>query len=296
MSHSLHNELYSLTDTEEHARDFLFQRGLLKRTMVCPSCSTNMSLVACSSSKSPDLLIWRCSPCRKFKNIRAESVLAGQKLSFPVFLALLFYMSVKSLTNIAIAQMTGLSENTVSDWRIFLHTRVADWMVANYSPIGGPGVIVELDEAKFSKQKYNKEVYREGQWVLGGVDRDTGKCFLLPCPNNKRDADTLLPLISRWILPGSVVYTDEWAAYNELTAAGYTHHSVNHSIQFVDPATGVNTNTQEGMWAHVKKTVIGRNDLELAFIDYMFKINFSATSGMTQISNRFIGYLSVLRA
>ena len=76
-------------------------------------------------------------------------------------------------------------------------------------------MIVELDEAKFGKRKYNKGAYREGQWVLGAVDRNTGQCFLPPCPNTKRDAATLLP----WILPGSVVYTDEWSAYNGLTAA-----------------------------------------------------------------------------
>jgi hypothetical protein len=58
-------------------------------------------------------------------------------------------------------------------------------------------VIVELEEAKFGKKKYNKGAYREGQWVLEGADRNTGQCFLLPCPGNKRDAPTLLPLISR---------------------------------------------------------------------------------------------------
>ena len=249
MDHSLHSEIHAITDTDEHFRDFLFQRGILKSSMSYHSCSSNMTLVACSKSKSLDLLIWRCTPFKKFKNIRSESVLSGQKLSKPVFLMLIFYLSVKFLTNIAIAQLTGLSENTISDWKILLHTRVADWLIANPSPIGGPGVIVELEEAKFGKKKYIKRAYREGQWVLGGADRNTGQCFLLPCPGNKRDAPTLLPLIFRWILPGSVVYTDEWAAYNGLTAATYTHESVNHSIQFVDPSTGVHTNTQEGLWA-----------------------------------------------
>ena len=174
---------------------FCSGNGILKSSMYCPSCSSNMTLVAaCSKSKSPDLLIWRCTPCKQFKNIRSESVLSGQKLSLPVSLMLIFYLSVKSLTNIAITQMTGLSENTISDWKILLHTRVADWLIANPSPIGGTGVIVELDEAKFGKRKCNKGAYREGQWVLGGVDRNTGQCFLLPCPGNKRDAPTLLPL------------------------------------------------------------------------------------------------------
>ena len=73
------------------------------------------------------------------------------------------------------------------------------------------------------KYKIGLSAYREGQWVLGGVHRNTDQCFLLPCPNNKRDAPTLLPLIYRWNLPGSIVYTDEWGAYNDLTAAAYTH-------------------------------------------------------------------------
>jgi hypothetical protein len=55
---------------------------------------------------------------------------------------LIFYLSMKSLMNIAIAQLTGLSENTISDWKILLHTRLADWLIANPSLIGGPGVIV----------------------------------------------------------------------------------------------------------------------------------------------------------
>ena len=200
---------------------------------------------------------------------------------------LTFYLSIKSLTSIAVAQLTDISENTNSEWKILLHVRVADWLMANPTTLGGPGVIVELDKAKFGKRKYNKGAYREGQWVLGAVDRNTGQCFLLPCPNNKRDAATLLPLISRWIewiLPGSVVHTDEWSAYNGLTAAAYTHHSASHSIQFVDPVTGVHTNTQEGLWAHVKKSVVGSTNLELALVNFMFMRRMNATGGTNQIS------------
>ena len=130
-----------------------------------------MDLVACSAKKSSDLLIWRCSPCSRFRNIRTDSVLFGQKLSFPFFLQLVFFLSIKSLANVAISQLIGVSENTISYWKTLIHTRVA---------------AVEMDEAKFGERKYNKGAYREGQWVLGAVDRDTGNCFLLPCPNNKR--------------------------------------------------------------------------------------------------------------
>ena len=114
--------------------------------------------------------------------------------------------------SIAVAQLTDLSENTISEWKILLHVRVSNWLMANPSTLGGPGVTIELDEAKFGKRKYNKGSYRNGQWVLGAVDRNTGQCFLLPCPNNKRGAPTLLPLIKNggnstvlcrasWIVP-----------------------------------------------------------------------------------------------
>ena len=153
MASSLHSEIHSITDTEEHARDFLFRRGILKQTLSCSSCNTPMNLIPCSASKSPDLLIWRCTPCKKFRNIRTDSALSGQKLSLHRFLILLFYISIKSLTNIAIAHLTGLSENTISDWKIYLHTRVADWLAVNSTPLDGPGVIFELDEANFGKRK-----------------------------------------------------------------------------------------------------------------------------------------------
>ena len=62
---------------------------------------------------------------------------------------------------------------------------------------------------------------------------------------------------------GTIVHTDQWPSYNGLTAAGYTHLTVNHDIQFVNPLTGVHTNTQEGLWHNVKKNMDGRKSLEM---------------------------------
>ena len=90
---------------------------------------------------------------------------------------LVFYLSVKSLISIAISQLIGVSENIISDWQILLHTQNADWLGANPFSLGGQGIILELREAKFGKRKYNKGAYREGKWVLGGVDIVRGQCW-----------------------------------------------------------------------------------------------------------------------
>jgi transposase-like protein len=100
-----------------------------------------MNLVSCSSKKSSYLLIWRCSPCSRFRSIRTDSVLSGQKLTFSLFQQLVFCLSIKSLANVAISQLLGVSENTFSDW---IHTRLADFLVSNPSPLGGPGVATHL--------------------------------------------------------------------------------------------------------------------------------------------------------
>ena len=112
---------------------------------------------------------------------------------------------------------------------------------------------------------------------------------------NRRTAAVLIPVIERWILPGSIVYTDEWASYGGLTARGYTHDWVNHSIQFVDPVTGVHTNTQEVLWHHVKRRMSGSKDLESVLLDFMFRRKFNASAGVNQITNAFNGYLHVLK-
>ena len=43
----------------------------------------------------------------------------------------------------------------------------------------------------------------------------------------QRNAATLLPIIQQHVHPGTVVHSDEWAAYSRISAAGYTHSSVN---------------------------------------------------------------------
>ena len=51
----------------------------------------------------------------------------------------------------------------------------------------------------------------------------------------RRDAATFIPIIQQYIHPGSIIYSDQWAAYNQITAAtGMAHMTVNHSLNFVD--------------------------------------------------------------
>ena len=69
-----------------------------------------------------------------------------------------------------------------------------------------------------------------------------------------RDNITLLPIIRAHMAPGRTIHSDQWRAYNSVnTLSAVTAHGVvNHSIHFVDPATGVHTQAVECYWNGVK--------------------------------------------
>jgi len=137
--------------------------------------------------------------------------------------------------------------------------------------LGGLNKIVEVDESKFGRRKYHRGHPVECQWVFGGVERESGRTFLVPVPD--RNADTLVAIISNWIEPGTTVISDCLGAYRNLESQGFTHRTVNHSIHFVDPDTGVHTNTIESTWRDVK-VFLGKynrgEDYEYHLAQYMF--------------------------
>lgn len=98
------------------------------------------------------------------------------------------------------------------------------------------------------------------------------------------------------MLPGTTIHTDMWAAYNGLGALGYIHHTVNHTVGFIDPATGVHTNTVEGSWKHAKTYKRGNRSVEDALYEYRWRKRFNACSGPNQLPNAFNGLLTTLAA
>ena len=121
-----------------------------------------------------------------------------------------------------------ISNKTAIEWCTFFRECCINRIIDNSTPIGGNGIEVEIDESKFGKQKYYRGHHVEGQWVFGGREKyDKRKIFMIPVTNRKQK--TLLPLIKKWIKPGSIIHSDFWKGYCNLNKMGYTHVTVNHS-------------------------------------------------------------------
>ena len=120
----------------------------------------------------------------------------------------------------------------------------------------------QSDESAMGDRKYKrgKRVRKMGvQWALSCVDVDpnTGRTIAVDIqflPYNKRDTESILPLLVQRLKPGGTLTTDCWRAYPACArAAGVTHLTVNHSKHFADPETGVHTNNVEGIHGVIKK-------------------------------------------
>ena len=57
---------------------------------------------------------------------------------------------------------------------------------------------MEIDESKFGRRKYNRGRWQEEHWVFGGIERISGKSFLVEV--QQRNATTLIPIIQQYIL------------------------------------------------------------------------------------------------
>ena len=131
--------------------------------------------------------------------------------------------------------------------------------LANATKIGGPGVIVEVDEVKLESRKFNRGHRVEGAWVVNGIER-TAQRRKFSVHVLSRDKQSLRRVIGENVEKGSIVFTDGWGGYFGISdACQVEHRTVNHSKHFKDPQTGTCTNTVEGMNRAFKSSVSPRH-------------------------------------
>lgn len=119
--------------------------------------------------------------------------------------------------------------------------------------IGGKGSVVQIDESMISKRKHHRGHRMANQkWLFGGIDTTTNKVFFVDV--EKRNKNTLFPIILDNIDLGTEIWSDGWAAYQDLPRFGYSHEWVNHKQMYVRP-DGMNTNKIEAIWGALKRDI-----------------------------------------
>ena len=237
---------------------WLQSKGLLGRNKLCPACNQPMDMQ--QRRDITDGHRWRCpvSTCKKSVSLRSGTFFEQSRLQLRQWIVLMYWWAREYPVKDA-AEEAEVDEKTAI--QIYQYCRdLCSWRLLNHdSPmmLGGQGVVVQIDESLFRHKPKNhrgRATSRE-VWVFGLCDTSHSPALGVMCIVPNRSAQTLLPIIQQHVRTGSVIHSDEWAAYRRVQQLQpvSAHNTVNHSLHFVDPATGVHTQNIESYWSWVKR-------------------------------------------
>jgi len=248
-----YRQLVRVCDNPVKLLKFLLDNGLIKRQAKCPRRNCRKMMVLIRDRAKRDGYKFRCSKCRTTQSIRKGSFFANSRLSIDDILCVTFCWACK-LSVKSTAIMACVCPSSVCQWFQFIREKCSEALINDQDyTFGGPGVVVQIDESVVARRKYHVGRAVNQQWVFGLYDTSTKREHIQLVDD--RRAETLIPIIQKYIKPGSTIFSDQWAAYRDLQRLGYVHHTVNHSQNFVDPTTGTFTNAIEAYWSRVKRNI-----------------------------------------
>jgi transposase len=212
---------------------------------------------------------WTCTGCGVHVAPTAGTIFEGSATSLHLWFYAMYLMA-STRCGISAKQLEReLGVTYKCAWRIFNRIRNVA-MADDTGPLRGD---VEIDEASVDGKPrkphgYNryapplnpnrrseamKQAERSRATVFAAVERGGRvKATVLP----SRRGPALKEKVIEWVEPTSIVFTDEWPAYNGLDRHFISHSRINHTTGvYVEGDT--HTNTIEGFFGHLKPSIKG---------------------------------------
>lgn len=258
----------------ETAVAYIMDAGYIRSEIECETCNRPMKLIFANNYAR-----FKCRRCCCAKSIFDKTIFFNSKKNLLELIDLVYFWSMDIIQSKVAYQANTKSNKTVGVWFKKLSKLTKKILIFNNSleKIGGLNRLVQIDESKFSKRKFEVGRTVRSPWIVGFIDVETREVRFVE--TFYRDADTLRRLIGLYVAEGSIIVTDCWAGYRNLESLGMTHMTVNHSTNFVDPITGANTQLIECTWGVYKRKFRSRGikhwcNINDYFIEFMFRIRF----------------------
>lgn len=290
----------NLTDISKFFKDEEFCHNFLK-DMFWGKDRENRKCPVCGSvhiTEFSDVKKNRCKDCKLEFSIKKNTIFDDSRIELKKWFIAIFLSNSnkKGITTRGLAQYIGISQKTA--W-FMLHRIKNAASISAFKEFSG---IVEIDEAYIGGREANRHAKdkketgeKEKIVVLGMVNRETGKVKATKVVDGQKEH--LLPKINLSVKQGSTIITDTYQAYKGLKKR-YKHKSVKHSAgEYVrteaQTAFKIHTNTIEGFWSIVKRTINGTHHWisKKHINNYLNEMSFRYDTRYFDNNERFIFFL-----
>lgn len=263
------NDLYRDFPDDDACLDWL-RNYLYPDGIYCKVCKTVTKHHRVASRRS-----YSCDRCGHHEHPTAGTIFHKSTTSLRLWFYAIYLMASSrcGISAKHLERELGVTYKTA--WRMFKQIR--SLLVEDDVQLSGE---VEADETYVGgveKGKRGRPGEDSNKTPVFGVVERGGRVVAVVTDNAKKA--TLQPIIHEHVLPRSVIFTDEWKAYDGLDGSKeYVHHRIYHSAK-VYVMGNVHTNTIEGFWSLLKRSIDGAHHsvsakhLQSYVDEYAFRYN-----------------------
>ncbi len=238
----------------EHLKEQRFPGGVAK----CDKCGVDRKHHRVTGRPA-----WACDYCGSMISPMAGTIFAKSSTPLKTWYYAMYLMSSTrcGISAKQVQRETGVTYKTA--YRIFRQIR----SLLSDGDLQLEGPTVEVDEGYFGGvRKWQRGRPMRGDFkktpVIGIVQRG-GRVVARVIKNAGRDE--LLGAIRKHVVPGSVIYTDDYGIYHGIPkmrgrdgkAANFTHFRIRHKSGWYVRDGHIHTNAVEGFWSLVKRGIGG---------------------------------------
>jgi transposase-like protein len=259
--------------------------------------------------------------CHKKFSVISETIFENTKVGLRTWFAAMYLISTpkKGISSLQLAEQLGITQKTA--W--FINHRIREMLKDDVSEkltdtvevdetfVGGKNKNrhkdkkVEKSQGRSFKDKTPvvgllaraeyEIIEREHKVIKGKIVKEKvitkqSKVVLQVVTDTQQKS--VEPVVNNNVEDGTIVYSDEWHAYNNLSN-NYEHSIVNHSVkEYVNGM--VHTNGIEGFWSILKRGYIGiyhtmsKQHLHRYCVEFSFRYNNKEKTGVEKFNNALL--------
>ena len=164
--------LQTVFTDRERTVQWLVDHNIFPEVNTCPKCGSPMRWRPTLSQRPDGDDICTNIKCRCRRSPRGDSFFRELSLSPEIFCEIVIHW-LGSDPRDRIAAETEVSKRTVSRYMKLIRIACVILLKKKNTKIGGPGKVVEIDEALLHRRKYERGRMKESGWVVGGIERPT---------------------------------------------------------------------------------------------------------------------------